>query len=281
MITWLASYPKSGNTWVRSLLSSYLYTKDGNFNFQLLKKITQFPNEKSFDYFLKDKRDIKKVSSYYIAAQEKINLQGDNILLKTHSALCSIENNPFTNKNNTKAVIYIVRDPRNIITSLSNHYSQSIDESYKFITNTNKILTNDKWGKESFGIASVLGSWADHYNSWINIKFAPILLIKYENLVNDTKNVFIEILNFLSKYMYIKIDDKKILNTLTTCSFENLSSMEKSEGFFEAVTSKKDNKKIDFFYLGKKNNWENLISKDLENKIRLKFEKEMKSLKYI
>ena len=45
MIIWLASYPKSGNTFVRAFLSSYYYSKDGNFDFGLLENIKQFPNE--------------------------------------------------------------------------------------------------------------------------------------------------------------------------------------------------------------------------------------------
>ena len=43
MIIWIASYPKSGNTWVRSFLSAYLYSNDGSFSFDLLRKIQQFP----------------------------------------------------------------------------------------------------------------------------------------------------------------------------------------------------------------------------------------------
>ena len=60
MIIWIASYPKSGNTWVRSLLSSYLYTDNGIFNFHLLRKISQFPSRFHFESFLKDFTDIKK-----------------------------------------------------------------------------------------------------------------------------------------------------------------------------------------------------------------------------
>ena len=105
MIIWIASYPKSGNTWVRSLLASYLYSDNGIFNFDLLKKIKQFPSKQHFEFFLKDFTDIKKVSDYWIAAQDRINLFNDGtIFLKTHSALCTLENNSFTNKNNTKAV---------------------------------------------------------------------------------------------------------------------------------------------------------------------------------
>ena len=77
MIIWIASYPKSGNTWVRSLLSAYLYSNDGIFNFDLLKKINQFPSKQYFKKFLKNFKDIKKVSDYWIAAQDRINLFND------------------------------------------------------------------------------------------------------------------------------------------------------------------------------------------------------------
>ena len=283
MIIWIASYPKSGNTWVRSLLSSYLYTDDGIFNFDLLYKISQFPNKKFLGYFLKDFSDIKKVSDYWIAAQDRINLFNENktIFLKTHSALCTLENNSFTNKNNTKAVIYVVRDPRNVITSISNHYSFNIEESFNFITKKNKFLTGEEWGGKDFGIATALGSWSDHYKSWYQIKFAPILIIKYENLINDTKNSFITIIKFLQNFIDIEINNNKIVKTIDSCRFDNLASLEKKFGFQEALYSKKEGKKINFFNLGKKNDWKNLLDPKIEKKIKISFNKEMKELDYI
>ena len=283
MIIWIASYPKSGNTWVRSLLSTYLYTEDGIFNFNLLKKILKFPSKKYLKFFTKDFSDIKKISEYWIAAQNRINLYNENesIFLKTHSALCTLENNSFTNKANTQAVIYIVRDPRNVITSISNHYSRSIEESYNFMIDNNKMLVADKWGGKDFGISEMLGSWSQHYKSWQNIKFAPILNIKYENLINDTKNSLITIINFLQRFIEVKVDNKKILKTVESCNFENLSKMEKKQGFDEAAYSEKSSKKVDFFHLGEKNNWQNLLNLEMEKKIRTAFDKEMKELKYI
>ena len=255
MIIWIASYPKSGNTWVRSLLGSYLYSDTGIFNFDLLKKIKQFPSKPYFKFFLNNFTDIKKVSEYWIAAQDRINLSGNGtIFLKTHSALCSLENNSFTNKNTTKAVIYVVRDPRNLITSFSHHYSMSTIESFNFIINKKQMLVLEKWGGKDFGIATVLGNWSEHYKSWKNLKFSPLLIVKYEDLIIDVKKTFLSILNFLKNFMDIKIEKNKVLRTIEFCSFDRLSKNEEIEGFNEAVYYKNNDKKLKFFYLGKKNN---------------------------
>jgi len=282
MIIWIASYPKSGNTWIRSLLTSYLYTDNGIFNFELLGKISQFPSKLHLEPFLKDFTDIKKISNYWIAAQERIKLfNNETIFLKTHSALCTLENNPFTNKNNTKAVIYVVRDPRNLITSFAHHYSLDIDKAFDFINDKNQMLLKNDYGKGDFGIATVLGNWPEHYKSWKNIKFAPLLIIKYEDLINDTKKTFGQVLNFLNNLIDINIDEKKIINTIESCDFDTLSKKEKEVGFDEAVVSKINKKKLSFFHLGKKNDWKNLLDPNIEKKIRTSFQKEMLELGYI
>ena len=282
MIIWIASYPKSGNTWVRSLLSGFLYSDSGIFSFDLLDKIQQFPSKQYFKFFLKDFTDIKKISDYWIAAQDRINLFNDEIVfLKTHSALCTLENNSFTNKKNTKAVIHVVRDPRNVITSISHHYSKDILKSSDFIFNKKQMLVQEEWGGKDFGIATVLGDWSDHYKSWKNIKFAPTKIIRYEDLIDNPENTFVSILNFLKNFMDIDINKKKIRNVINSCSFDVLSDKEKKEGFEESVTHKKDGKKLKFFNLGKENNWKNLLEPKIEEKIRVKFNKEMKDLGYI
>ena len=75
---------------------------------------------------------------------------------------------------------------------------------------------------------------------------------------------------------------KKITNTVNSCSFQTLQKKEQIEGFFESVPLEKDaNKKINFFYLGKKNNWKNLLDPKIEKKIRETFRNEMNELNYI
>ena len=81
MIIWLASYPKSGNTWLRSILSSLLYSNDGNFNFEKLKKIEQFPEKKFFKDFVNNFNSFDEIKENWILAQEKINLKNQTELL--------------------------------------------------------------------------------------------------------------------------------------------------------------------------------------------------------
>ena len=121
MIIWLASYPKSGNTWIRALLCSYLYSDKGEFNFNLLDKIDQFPGKKYLSSFVQNFNKPMEIPQFWIPAQTKINLNKKINILKTHNSLCKIEGHSFTNNKNTAGVVYIVRDPRNVVTSLKHH----------------------------------------------------------------------------------------------------------------------------------------------------------------
>ena len=286
MIIWIASYPKSGNTWIRSLLSSYFYSKDGIFDFNLLKKIEQF-SSKNLSSHLENQIDHQtKISKNWIAAQRLVNKDKKIHFLKTHNAICSINGNKFTDKFNTISAIYIVRDPRNLITSLANHYEINLKDAFHFMTNKRKIIfleskkvTNQKENSnEDFNF---LGDWGTHYKSWKNINFCKIKIIKYEDILSNPHEIFISILNFLSQFVNINMDQKKISNSIESTSFNNLSKMEDINGFEESVISSKTKKKIKIFNLGKKNNWKNLIDESLVRKINSHFKTEMTELGYL
>ena len=133
MIIWLASYPKSGNTWVRSIISTLLYSNDGNFNFELIKKVSQFPEKKYFKEFIDDFGNFNKIKESWILAQDTINLDNQIKILKTHQGKYNVGKDSFTNDRNTLATIYIVRDPRTLVSSISNHYTLTLDEAFNFL----------------------------------------------------------------------------------------------------------------------------------------------------
>ena len=138
MIVWLASYPKSGNTFVRSLLSSYIFSKDGNFNFELLKNIKQFPDNSLFKQLGVD-IIMKMKCIKIILILKKFLIKKIIMFLKTHSCFVNTNKFKFTDRHNTLGVIYIVRDPRNIVTSHSHHFQITEEQSLK-IYYRNSIL---------------------------------------------------------------------------------------------------------------------------------------------
>ena len=95
--------------------------------------IDQFPQKSYFKDFDYDPTKTTDTSKFWIKAQEKINNDKKFKFFKTHNILGSINNNNFTNKKNTIGAIYVVRDPRNIVTSLQNHYEISKDEALNFM----------------------------------------------------------------------------------------------------------------------------------------------------
>ena len=101
MITWIASYPKSGNTWLRALLAAYYFSEDGIFNFSLLSKISQFPAQKFFKGYKKNFSNIADTAEFWLDSQEKINSDGRFKLYKTHNAFLDVNNFRFTNIRNT------------------------------------------------------------------------------------------------------------------------------------------------------------------------------------
>ena len=101
MIIWIASYPKSGNTWIRALISYYLYSTKEEFDFELLKKIPKFIQQKfiapvaSLD---KIKKEPIKISEFWEAAQIRLNLDNKIKFFKTHNACVSYDGKWFTDK---------------------------------------------------------------------------------------------------------------------------------------------------------------------------------------
>ena len=280
MIIWLASYPKSGNTWMRSIISALLYSDDGDFNFNLLRKIDQFPEKKYFKYFIKNYGDFNEIKKNWIVAQDKINLDGKIKLFKTHQGKYTVEGNSFTNNDNTLATIYIVRDPRNLVQSISNHYTKSLDDSCEFLL-ASKIIGNGKnYEDKQGGLYTLLGRWNEHYRSWTTNK-NNLLLIKYEDLIKNPKAQLEKTIDFLKKYLTFETDENKINKILETTSFNNLKKLEKEGQFNENTQNKKDGGKVNFFHLGPKNLWHKNLNEKIVSRIEKNFFNEMKELGYL
>ena len=279
MFIWLASYPKSGNTLVRSLLSSYFFSKDGIFNFELIKNIKQFPIKELFLQNGVNINNEKEVIRSYLKVQESINRKNSIQFLKTHSYLFNIENNPFTKLEYSLGVIYVVRDPRNVVLSSSNHNCQSHERSTEDLIIGRELRYK---GKENIKVYT--GTWWGNFKSWKSFKSVnKYLLIHYEDLIKEKDKIFYEILKFIHNLKNVEfvLDKKKFKNVLDSTNFGRVQKLESQTGFHESMIDKKTGKKIKFFNLGEKTNWQSALEPNLQNKIEEAFEKEMKELGYI
>ena len=281
MIIWLASYPKSGNTYVRAFLSAYYFSKDGQFDFNQISNIRQFPDKE----FLNQKTEsVLEASKQWMPSQRKIIANKKIKFLKTHSCLGNYKGNSFTSNETSLGAIYIIRDPRNVFTSLKNHFSYDNEKALQMILDKKNVLMSK--GYESF---SYIGSWASNYLSWLNYKNFRRLFIKYEDLLENKYETFRDIIVFSNTLMNRSegVDKSKLQIAIETTNFDVLKNKEVKETFNSSDIGFKnwrnlhsENKNL-FFNLGPENKWEKNLDKKIKEDIEINFNEEMKNLKYL
>tara|TARA_A100001388_G_scaffold83749_1_gene60419 strand:+ start:173 stop:1024 length:852 start_codon:yes stop_codon:yes gene_type:complete len=283
MIIWLASYPKSGNTYVRAFLSAYYFSNNGQFDFSQISNIDQFPHEKFFNQKV---NNFDEASKLWVPIQKKINQDKKIRFFKTHSFLGNYKGNEFTSPETSLGAIYIIRDPRNVFTSIKNHYSLDNEKALKMITDKTRSLMSNNGSHASL---TYISSWAENYLSWFrNNKFRR-LFIKYEDLIENRYETFRDLIVFTNTLMnnVEGVNKLKLQKAIETTNFNILKKKEMSETFDGSDSSFKnwrkfhsENKNL-FFNLGPENDWKKILEKEFAEKIETNFEKEMKELKYL
>lgn len=181
---------------------------------------------------------------------------------KTHTANISISNMPLFHAETTRAAIYVVRNPLDVVDSLSDHWGLSIDETIEHMANPNQYGTNPigSGANNASSMKGYLSSWSINAKSWTeNAKF-PVLMLKYEDMLEDPIKQFTRVVQFLGA----PFNATQIERAAKFSSFKEVKKQETESGFAELSANSKDRK---FFRHGKADRWKEVLTRSQAKRI--------------
>lgn len=231
--TWLASYPKSGNTWVRMLIHAYYqngYVDINNSPYTFgdqgeywLRAVSPLPIEDLGD-------SMKLMLRPACLLNQLASMFDDPRIVKTHFANVRVNNLPhFIPHQLTERAVYVVRDPRDVVTSLADYIQIPVEEAVGNMNNDGYALQND------CGTTHYLASWSTHVKSWLEEERYPVAILKYEDLLEDPLKELLQLLEFLN----LDVDKKRAERAVKACEISKLQRQEAKKGFREDLRQEK------------------------------------------
>jgi hypothetical protein len=262
-IVWLASYPKSGNTWFRAFLTALLNPELQEVNINDLVQTTIASSRQLFD-------ELSGVESSDLTADEidylrpQIYLQNaieskEIVYHKIHDSWQVLPGGSALFPSDiTKGVLYFIRNPLDVVISFSNHLNISIDRTIEIMNNPNYAFC-DIDSKLPFQLRQRLNTWSGHVISWTETSGLPVRVIRYEDMLTDTLEVFSRAVAFIG----LEPTKEDIKRAIALSSFEQLKKQEESKGFTEKST-----KSERFFRKGLSGEWKTTLKAEQTHRIR-------------
>lgn len=261
-IVWLASYPKSGNTWFRVFLSNLLGKTSKPADINELYATPIASNRPLFD-------EATGLSSADLTQEEIFNLRpevylyaaqktDEIIFQKIHDAwLPTPSGVPMIPSEATKCVIYFIRNPLDVAISFANHLVKPIDVTVKIMANTNYSLSS-KPDRLNIQLQQQLLTWSEHVHSWVDSSNLPILVLRYEDMKKNTFETFSKAVKFIG----LNVTDDEIQRAIEFSDIKEMQKQEEVKGFNEKPINSPT-----FFRKGIAGDWKDTLSENLINEI--------------
>jgi hypothetical protein len=250
-LIWLASYPKSGNTWLRAFLHNLMRNANEPHDINRLTDFTLSDAQMRW-YQLFDPRPGPDISKEEIAAlrprmhEAMTRAHGDSVFVKTHNALVEDRGTAMITMEHTAGAIYVVRNPLDVAISHSHHYAITIDESIKAIGTPGLQTMN-----EEIHCYERYGSWSENVMSWTHQPNPALHVIRYEDMLTKPHKTFAGVAGFLG----LKPSRDRLDKAIKLSSFKVLREQEKRHGFIERTA-----KAEWFFREGRAGQWRSVLT---------------------
>jgi hypothetical protein len=231
-IHWIASYPKSGNTWVRAIVDRIVHA-ERPFDINALGKTA--PSFASLTQKHVERHGIAlsgsapgEVRRWWTPLQRELCAAADQpVFLKTHNVAARFDSGPFPDPDSSASAIYILRDPRDVALSYAWHYKMTVGLAVVALCTSSAF--NIK--QEALGLTELLMSWGEHVQGWTSLKSCPLLVLRYEDLLADPATAVRQIGKFLDR----PLSADQVAEIVAATSFQQLQGQEKAHGFNESV----------------------------------------------
>ncbi len=275
-IVWIASYPKSGNTWTRAFLHNLIKIVSGESTGE--QDINAMSEYSTWDISLelfkevlgKDPHEVDRaeIAAARPRVQEIIAERTEGLsFVKTHNAVMIDRGVPTINSAVTSGAIYIVRNPLDVAISYAHHMGGTVDDAIDHMERTGvETRISDK------AVYEVYGSWSEHVQSWTRKPNRAVYIMRYEDMVAEPKMIF----GALARHLLMLPTQEQLLQAIEQSSFERLQKQESEAGFRERPPVAKQ-----FFREGKANQWQSVLTRSQIRRIISTHQVQMRRFGYL
>lgn len=250
-ILWLASYPKSGNTWLRSFLANYLRNGVEPEDINALPKFAM-GDMRIEPYLLAAGKGAAKLSRAEInrlrpRVHRDLAAAGPGLVpVKTHSAVAMVDGVPTITPEVTFGALYVVRNPLDVAVSFHHHYAVTLDQAVSAV-----CFRGLEIPPKAGHVVQVIADWSTHVRSWLKAPGLNLKMLRYEDLLAEPTRAFAGVCAFLK----MPEDPERLDRAIGHSSFRVLASQERERGFVERSRGAET-----FFRTGASGRWREALS---------------------
>lgn len=253
-IVWLASYPKSGNTWTRTFLHNLVHVTSRDTHVQQINELSRFsmgsaakPLFEKIVGFAPTDAHRNQIAAARARVQEQMTDEVEGLVfVKTHQAIVIDRGHPTINFAVTAGAIYIIRNPLDVAISYAHHLGKPIDFAIDYMNLKNAETTVSK-----NQVYEVYGSWSQHVLSWTRKPHPAIYVMRYEDMLAEPQKTF----GALARHLLFTPTDEQLADAIDRSSFERLREQEEKDGFRERPEGAER-----FFRDGRAGQWKEVLT---------------------